>query len=110
MLAPQAVSHFAHPVNTVIQTFFNGLLLAFRPEYRVTLQAGSIVNSFEDNSHAFIVRFWLEPREIEGTEPQWRGVIEHVESGRVIALKDLNEIKAFIGTYLPGMCTGQSSI
>jgi len=68
--------------------------------------AGSNVNSIEDNSHSFIVRFWLEPREIEDAKPQWRGVIEHVESGRKIYLKNLNEIKAFIGTYLPGMCTG----
>ena len=64
------------------------------------------MNSFEANSHSFIVRFWLEPREIEDAKPHWRGVIEHVETGEKLYLKNLNEIKAFIGAYLPGMCTG----
>ena len=57
----------------------------------------------EDNSHAFILRFWLEPRELEGAKPIWRGVVEHVASGRRIALKGLDEITAFIEPYLPGI-------
>jgi hypothetical protein len=56
-----------------------------------------------DNTHAFIVRFWLEPREIQGEKPLWRGVIEHVPSGRKLYLKGLDEITAFIGYYLPGI-------
>jgi hypothetical protein len=56
-----------------------------------------------DDSQAFIVRFWLEPREIQGEKPLWRGVIEHVPSGRQLNLKDLNEITAFIEFYLPGI-------
>jgi hypothetical protein len=56
-----------------------------------------------DDTHAFIVRFWLEPREIQGEKPLWRGVIEHVPSGRKLYLKDLNEITAFIEFYLPGI-------
>jgi len=76
------------------------------PSRRDPIAAGRNVNLFEGNSHSFIVRFWLEPREIEDAKPHWRGVIEHVESGKKLYLKNLNEIKAFIGTYLPGMCTG----
>ena len=57
----------------------------------------------EDNSHAFIVRFWLEPRELENAKPIWRGKIEHVASGRKVYLKGLNEIHAFIESYLPGI-------
>jgi hypothetical protein len=56
-----------------------------------------------DHSHAFIVRFWLEPREIQGEKPLWRGVIEHVPTGRKLFLKGLNEITAFIESYLPGI-------
>jgi hypothetical protein len=56
-----------------------------------------------DDSQAFIVRFWLEPREIQGEKPLWRGVIEHVPSGRQLALKDLDMITAFIESYLPGI-------
>ena len=57
----------------------------------------------EDHTHAFIVRFWREPREIQGEKPLWRGVIEHVPSGRQLALKDLDMITVFIESYLPGM-------
>ena len=55
----------------------------------------------EDHSHAFIVRFWLEHREIQSAKPVWRGVIEHVPSGRLLVLKDLDEITAFIESYMP---------
>ena len=57
----------------------------------------------EDHHHAFIVRFWLEPREIQGAKPLWRGAIEHVPSGRLLALKGLDEITAFIESCLPGI-------
>jgi hypothetical protein len=56
-----------------------------------------------DDSQAFIVRFWLEPREIQGEKPLWRGVIEHVPTGRKLFLKGLNEVTAFIESYLPGI-------
>ena len=58
------------------------------------------MNSFEANSHSFIVRFWVEPREIEDAKPVWRGVVEHVSSGRKLYLKNLKEIKAFIESYI----------
>ena len=47
---------------------------------------------FEDNTHVFIVRIWLEPREIEGAEPERRGVIEHLPTGARRYIRDLKEI------------------
>ncbi len=64
----------------------------------------------EDNSHAFIVRFWLEPRELENARPIWRGRIEHVASGRRRYLKGLDEINVFIESYVPGMASERSEI
>lgn len=61
------------------------------------------MKSFEDNTHSFVVRVWLEPREIEGAAPVWRGVIEHVQSGKRRYLKNLNEITGFITSCIPGM-------
>lgn len=61
------------------------------------------MKSFEENTHAFVVRVWLEPREIDGADPEWRGVIEHVPSGERRSLKDLKEIKEFIAPYLQMM-------
>ena len=59
------------------------------------------MKSFEENTHAFVVRVWLEPRELEGAQPEWRGVIEHVPSGERLYIKDLEEVVSFIGSYLP---------
>lgn len=57
----------------------------------------------EDNASAFIVRIWLEHREVEAAPVEWRGSIEHVASGRTKYLTDLNEIARFIGPFLMAM-------
>ena len=51
--------------------------------------------------HSFVVRLWLEPREITNAAPVWRGVIEHVPTGKRMYMKNLDQIKAFIESYLP---------
>ncbi|GIK41283.1 MAG: hypothetical protein BroJett011_51160 [Chloroflexota bacterium] len=56
--------------------------------------------SFEEDTHVFILRIWREGREIEGAEPVWRGVIEHVPSGERRYLGDLDEVSDFIVPYL----------
>jgi hypothetical protein len=58
---------------------------------------------FEDNTQVFIVRVWLERREMEGAKVEWRGVIEHVPSGERRYLRDLEDILAFIVPYLGGV-------
>jgi hypothetical protein len=50
--------------------------------------------------HSFVVRLWLEPREIENAAPVWRGVIEHVTTGKRLYMNNLDQIKAFIASYL----------
>lgn len=35
----------------------------------------------EKNSHAFIVRIWIEPREIPDAPKKWRGLVQDVFSG-----------------------------
>lgn len=57
----------------------------------------------EDNAAAYIVRVWLEHREVEGAPVTWRGSIEHVASGRISYLKDLDEIARFIQPFLEAM-------
>ena len=58
------------------------------------------MNSFQADTHVFIVRIWYERREIAGAKPEWRGVIEHVSSGERRYMKDLEAISAFIAPYL----------
>ena len=57
----------------------------------------------DEETHAFILRFWREPRTLEGSEPVWRGVIEHVPTGRRHYVKDLNELVLFVISYVREM-------
>ena len=57
----------------------------------------------EDNATAYIVRVWLEHREVEDAPATWRGSIEHVASGKIKYLTDLDEIARFIRPFLEAM-------
>ena len=57
----------------------------------------------EDNATAYIVRVWLEHREVKNAPVEWRGSIEHVASGKIKYLTDLDEIARFIRPFLEGM-------
>lgn len=57
----------------------------------------------EDHASAFIVRVWLERREVEDAPVEWRGSIEHVASGNVKYLTALDEITMFICAFLEEM-------
>ncbi len=71
-----------------------------KQEVEPAIRRNGMVNQNQDTSHTFIARFWLEPREIKDAKPIWRGVVEHVATGRRRYLEDLDEIKAFINVYL----------
>lgn len=60
------------------------------------------MRSFEEQGGSFIVRVWLEPREIEGASPEWRGKIEHVQSGDCTYFRDLDKMVEFITNHLGG--------
>ena len=53
--------------------------------------------------HSFVIRIWIEPREIAGEVPQWRGIIQHALYGDQRHLKDLDEIIGFIEPYMTDM-------
>ncbi len=57
----------------------------------------------EESDHAFIIRIWKEKREIQGASPAWRGVIEHVPTGKRRYLQNLAHIITFITPYLEEM-------
>ena len=54
----------------------------------------------DDRSESFIVRIWLEHREIAGALPVWRGMIEHVTSGKRMYVSDLDHIVVFMADYV----------
>ena len=74
--------------------------LIFKQEINPTIPHDGKVNQNQDTSHTFILRFWLEKREIKNAKPIWRGVVEHVASGQCLYIQDLDEIKAFVASHL----------
>jgi hypothetical protein len=58
------------------------------------------MDPFEDDTHSFVVRIWREPREAPDACPLWRGMIEHVMTGRRRYLSDLTEVTEFIRQQL----------
>lgn len=67
------------------------------------MEPGFSMNDSEDSDHAFIIRIWRENRELEDAPPTWRGVIEHVSTGKRRYLQELAHILAFIIPYLEKM-------
>jgi len=57
----------------------------------------------ESNTHSFVIKVWLEETAEEAGRATWRGHITHVPSGERRYLKDLDDITAFIASYLKGM-------
>jgi hypothetical protein len=51
-------------------------------------------------THAFYLRLWIEPREMANSNPEWRGVIEHLINGEKQYFTDLREISEFLTPYL----------
>ena len=48
----------------------------------------------------FILRIWIEPREIENAPLQLRGEIEHIASGEKQYLKQLGDVSNIVASYL----------
>jgi hypothetical protein len=55
---------------------------------------------FEDKTHSFIVKVWLEETTSEVEQAVWRGHITHVPSNQRRYIKNLGEIERFIRPYL----------
>jgi hypothetical protein len=61
------------------------------------------MDRFEQNSHSFIIRIWLEESVDETGQALWRGHITHVLNERRQYIQNLDEIIAFIKPYLKPM-------
>jgi hypothetical protein len=58
------------------------------------------VDFFHVNTEAFILRVWLERREIKNAFPHWRGMIEHVSTGERRYFNHINDIPKLIKPFL----------
>lgn len=61
------------------------------------------MKSNKEPAHAFIVRIWMETRELKDAEPIWRGVIEDVGNGTRVYFDQLEQIALHITAYLEAM-------
>lgn len=53
-----------------------------------------------NDSHAFVIRIWLEDAESENTDAFWRGHITHVLDHKRYYFQDLSGIIQFITPYI----------
>lgn len=56
--------------------------------------AGAYYMVMERNEHRFMVRVWLETA--AGTSGQWRGVVDHIGTGRKVYFSDMTDLMDFI--------------
>ncbi len=54
----------------------------------------------EDHTASFIVRIWRERGEGLAASQEWRGAIEHVQTGRRTFFRDLSAIANFMKPHL----------
>ena len=50
----------------------------------------------DNHTESFVVRIWLERREIADALPEWRGVGEHVATGKRKYILNVDSIVIFI--------------
>ncbi len=58
---------------------------------------------FENSSHSFVLKLWLEDAGSETDPACWRGHVTHVPSGERRYFQDLNGLLEFLIPYLEGM-------
>jgi hypothetical protein len=57
----------------------------------------------EDRTAAFIVRIWCERGDGESAASEWRGSVEHVESGQRAFFRHLDAVQDFMRPHLQGI-------
>ena len=65
-------------------------------------------NQSTQSSHLFMVRFW--PEDLGGGQTDWRGSIQHVNSGEVRYFRDWPVLEDFVEGLLQGTLQGKLSV
>jgi hypothetical protein len=59
-------------------------------------QGRAIMARFEREGHSFVIRMWRENHDEDGEMVEWRGWIDHVQSGERRYFRDIPQINDFI--------------
>jgi len=57
-------------------------------------------DAFSKNTHAFIIKLWLEEPPTDSRPALWRGYIAHAYHGERCYFQDMSVIEEFIKKYL----------
>jgi hypothetical protein len=57
----------------------------------------------EDRTAVFIVRVWCERRDDDAVVSEWRGSVEHVQSGQRVFFRHLESVTEFMKPHLEGI-------
>lgn len=63
-------------------------------------QERGMMTLFEAETHSFLLRLWRENRDDPKLPAEWRGSIDHIQSGQRYYFRDLAEIGRIVTTYL----------
>jgi hypothetical protein len=61
------------------------------------------VKSTKEIIHVFVVRIWIEHRDIRDAEPIWRGVIERIDGEETIYFDHLGKLITYFANYIRGI-------
>jgi hypothetical protein len=59
-----------------------------------------IMTYFESEAHSFVIRLWRENRQPAHEVGEWRGWVEHVQSGQRHYFQRVLEISRIVGSYI----------
>lgn len=59
-------------------------------------QDRGLMTFFESEAHSFVLRIWLEHRDKTQQAGEWRGWVDHVQSGRRFHFREFDEIGRII--------------
>jgi len=62
-------------------------------------QGREMMSLFEKEAHSFMIRLWRENKEQNNAQAEWRGWIDHIQSGQRHYFKDIAEIGRIVASY-----------
>lgn len=59
-----------------------------------------VMLNFELEAHSFLVRLWQEHEGVPASQPEWRGWVEHVQTGQRHYFQDAQTLGAAFQSYI----------
>jgi hypothetical protein len=66
----------------------------------MTEQDEGIMTFFEAEAHSFVVRLWREHQDEAAAPAEWRGWIDHVQSGQRHYFREITDLSRIVARYV----------